>query len=162
MFCFAESITPPTTTCYCKVCDENVPRACFVGHLRSNRHTKRCDIVDLGGGVVVLQSAFKSRVASYRVSPENYHISVIEFMTELKDKIINLIQGQMTKLTSVKVNFELFGYFILEAQELQEIKTFMTANEVVARGVDLSNLYDNLTGVLDEKVSEFQERDSGL
>lgn len=83
-------------------------------------------------------------------------------MAELKDKIISLIQGQMTKLKSIKFNFELFGYFVLEAQDLQEIKTFMTANEVATRGVDLSDLYDNLTGVLDEKVSEFCQRESGV
>lgn len=111
--------------------------------------------------MVALHSAFKSRVASYRVSPYNYHISVLEFMTELKDKIIDLIEGQMAKLKSVKFNFELFGYFILEAQELQDVKTFNTANEVATRGTDLSQLYDNLTGILDEKVSEFQERESG-
>lgn len=157
----AERTTSPATR-YCDVCDENVPRNGFVGHLRSKRHTKRCNVVHVGKGVVALPSAFKSRVASFRVSTENYHISVVEYMAELKDKIISLIQRQVTKLTSVKFNFELFGYFVLEAQEIQDIKTFLTANEVATRGVDLSNLYDNLTGVLDEKVSEFQERESGM
>lgn len=156
-----ETVTSPATR-YCHVCDENVPQTGFVGHLRSNRHKKRCSVVHLGRGVVALPSAFKCRVASYRVSTENYHISVVEYMAELKDKIISLIQGQMTKLKSIKFNFELFGYFVLEAQDLQEIKTFMTANEVATRGVDLSDLYDNLTGVLDEKVSEFCQRESGV
>lgn len=153
--------TSPATR-YCDVCDENVPRRCFVGHLRSNLHTRRCDVVDLGEGVVALNSAFQSRVASYRVSTTNYHIIVVEFMAELKNKIINLIEGQLAKFNSVKVNFELFGYFILEAQELQDVKNFITSNEVVTRGANLSQLYDNWTGILDEKVSEFQERDSGV
>jgi hypothetical protein len=112
--------------------------------------------------VAVLHSAFKSRVASYRVSTQNYHISVVEYMTELKTKIINLIEEQVAKLKSVKFNLELFGLFFLEAQDLHDVKNFITANEVATRGTDLSELYDNLTGVLDEKVSEFQERESGV
>lgn len=83
-------------------------------------------------------------------------------MAELKDKITDLIETQIVQHKSVKFNLELFGYFILEVQELQDVKNFITANEVVARGTDFSQLYDNLTGVLDERVSEFQERESGV
>lgn len=143
------------------MCDENVPRMCFVGHLRSVRHTSRCRGVVLGEGVVALHSAFASRIASYRVSTANYHISVVEFMVELKPKIIELLEQNVLKHTSVKFNFELFGYFVLEAQDLHDVKSFITANDVATRGTNLSELYDNLIGILDAKVSEFQERESG-
>lgn len=149
-------------THYCNVCDENVPRVGYVGHLRSNRHTRRCHVAPVEAGVVVLPSAFKSRVVSYRVSTANYHISVVEYLTELKDKIINLIKRQVTLLISVKFNFELFGLFILESKDEHDVKSFITANEVATRGTDWDSLYDKLSGILDEKVSEFQERESGV
>lgn len=157
--CVVEVQTPPTR--YCDVCDENVPRIGYAGHLRSNRHTTRCGTVTLEDGVVVRQSTFQSRIVSYRVTVENYHVNVVEYMQELKNKVIALIERQVIKFRSVKFNVELFGYFILEAKELEDIKSFNTVNEIVSLGDDINQVYDNLTGILDGKVSEFQERDSG-
>lgn len=107
------------------------------------------------------QTAFQSRIVSYKITSVNYHLNVTEFMNEIKDKIIPLLERQIVKFKSVKVNFELFGYFILEAKELEDIKSFNTANEVATFGTDLNRLYDKFTAILDEKTSEFQERDSG-
>lgn len=113
-------------------------------------------------GVVAVQTAFRSRIASYRVGTTNYHIIVNDFMTEIKNKVLELIQRKVDTFRSVKVNFELFGYFVLETQDLSEVKSFNTRNEIVTGGTDVGELYDNFIGVLDEKVSEFQERESGM
>lgn len=113
-------------------------------------------------GVVTVQTAFQSRIASYRVGSANYHIIVEEFMSEIKNKVLALLQRKVLDFRSVKVNVELFGYFVLESQDLSEMKSFNTRNEIVTEGTDLDELYDNFSGVLDEKVSEFQERESGI
>lgn len=160
MCCYFTELRPFLTR-YCSVCDENVLRTSYVGHLRSRRHCTRAGFEPLGDGVVALQSAFKSRIVSYKVTSENVHINVIEFLNEIKEKIMSLLERQISKFNSVKVNFELFGYFILETKDLEDIKSFNTANEVVTFGTDLNQLYDQFSTILDEKASEFQERESG-
>lgn len=147
---------------YCGVCDENVEPRAYVGHLRSNRHLHRCGGAALDDGVVSIQTAFKSRIASYRVGTPNYHVVVDDFMADIKNKVLALIERKVSSFRSVKVNFELFGYFVLENQDLAEIKSFNTRNEIVTVGTDIAELYDNFSGVLDEKVSEFTERESGI
>lgn len=113
-------------------------------------------------GVTTLQSAFKCRIMSYRATSENHHINVVEFMSEIKPKILPLILSQIGKFSSVKVNLELFGFFILESKGLEDIKSFNTVNQIATVARDLDDLYDDFTGILDEKVSEFQERESGI
>lgn len=147
---------------YCNVCDEHVAPRAYVGHIRSNRHKQRLGGTSMDDGVVAVQTAFRSRIASYRVGTTNYHIIVNDFMTEIKNKVLELIQRKVDTFRSVKVNFELFGYFVLETQDLSEVKSFNTRNEIVTGGTDVGELYDNFIGVLDEKVSEFQERESGM
>lgn len=115
----------------------------------------------LADGVVVLQSAFRCRIVSYRVTPSDTHLNVKDFMESAKPKILPLVRSQLGKLKSLKVNFELFGYFILEAKERGDVKSFNTKNEIVVRGTDLEVVFQATTGVLDAKVAEFQERDSG-
>lgn len=112
--------------------------------------------------MVALRSAFQSRIVSYRVTTTNYHVNVVVFMNEVKSKIVPLLERQVSKFHSVKCNFELFGYFVLENQELEDIKMFNTKNEIATVGSDLNALYDSFTGILDEKVSEFAERESGM
>lgn len=88
-------------------------------------------------------------------------MAVSDFMEDVKPKIVPLVRNQLGKLKSVKVNFELFGYFILEAKERGDVKTFNTRNEIVTMGTDLDGIFQSTTGILDAKVGEFQERDSG-
>lgn len=158
--CLAEIDAPPMR--YCRLCDENVEPRAYVGHLRSNRHLHRRGGVVLDNGVVSIQTAFKSRIASYRVGTLNYHLVVAEFMSDIKNKVLTLIERKVGDFRSVKVNFELFGYFVLESKDLAEIKSFNTRNEIASVGTDIGELYDDFSAILDEKVSEFTERESGI
>ena len=111
--------------------------------------------------MVVLQSAFKCRIVSYRVTPSDTHLHVADFMDNVKPKVLPLIRSQLGKFKSLKVNFELFGYFFLETKERDDVKCFNTKNEILTMGSDLEDVFQSITGVLDAKVAEFQERDSG-
>lgn len=82
-------------------------------------------------------------------------------MQEIKNKVIQLIQTEVSKFLSVKISFELFGYYVIEEKDLHDVKSFNTKNEVVTGSTDLLQLYDNFTSILDQKAAEFQERDSG-
>lgn len=149
-------------TRYCSSCDENVPSGAFTGHARSRKHTNNVSEHEtFGEGIKLIQSAFKSRLASYRLTPSQSFIDVESFMTNLKEKILQLVEQQCKRYRSVKLNCELFGLFYLDSKEVSDIKSFNTKNQVITVGTDLYEIFDVLTGNFNQKVSEFQERDSG-
>lgn len=130
--------------------------------MRSNHHKVRAGTATDEEEVVVLQCAFKSRIMTYRVSSKNSHVNVKDFMGESKDKVVALIENQIRTHKAVKLNFELFGYFILEAKEIGDIKSFNSRNEIATVSTNLDDLYEAFVEILDAKVFEFLERDSGM
>lgn len=156
-----KAVPSQPTTKYCVICDLSVPSTAFVGHQRSTNHRSKCEQVKLKDGVVMLTSAFKCRIASYRVTSAGYYTDVSNFMDSVKSKISPLLENQIAQYKSLKVNFELFGYFIKEQKEVSDIKSFVSKNEVVNVGSDLHQMYHHQTGYFDERLDEFQEKDSG-
>lgn len=149
-------------TRHCPTCDVDVPRRAFGGHLRSRQHLQNAVEGIPIDGILTVHSAFKSRVATYRIMANNHHQHVGEFMSEIKEKLVRLVTRELPKFTSVKVNVELFGLFMLESKEMEEIKSFNTRNEIVTSGTDMDALCHNFESKLSQKMSEFQERDSGM
>lgn len=145
----------------CNACGENVPSTLFAGHLRSRIHKSNLQVDNVDGNVITLQSAFKTRIATYRVSSPNHHILVKDFMNEIKQKVVELISKNLTKFTSIKVNVELYGSYILEAKAIRDVKSFNTKNVIVTFGSVIDEIFDDFTNIIDGKVSEFQERQSG-
>lgn len=82
-------------------------------------------------------------------------------MNEVKQKVIELISKNVTKFTSIKVNLELFGSYILESQQIRDVKSFNTKNVIVTLGTNINEVLEDFTDIIDGKVSEFQERKSG-
>lgn len=132
-----------------------------MGHQRSKQHVTATGQEPLEEGITLVQTAFKSRIASYRVTPSENCTDVVSFMNRLKDKVLKLVREQCKRNLSIKLNCELFGLFYLESKDLTDVKSFNTKNQIITSGTDLNEVYDGLTGDFDEKVSEFQERDSG-
>lgn len=82
-------------------------------------------------------------------------------MNDIKNKVVELVKKEVGKLLSIKINFELYGYYVIEDKDLHDVKSFNTKNEIVTSSTNISQLYDDFTAILDQKASEFQERDSG-
>jgi hypothetical protein len=82
-------------------------------------------------------------------------------MGGIKDTVLQLIKLCVEKHTCVKINLELFGFYKLPGQNLRDLKSFITRSEVVNEGVDLNNLYNSLSNVIDARSSEFNENNSG-
>lgn len=148
-------------TCYCEPCGEHVPRQQYVGHQRSAQHRNSVPVIQQQDGVAVIESAFKSRIISYRLTTTAVHLSVFDFMSDIKQHFYDVLTSQLTQHTSVKVNVELFGLFALESKGVEEIKSFNTKNEVFTSGTLFNDYYEGLCETLHRKLSEFQERDSG-
>lgn len=147
---------------YCSVCNTSVDRKGWVGHLRSSVHKNKilqpyCD------GVELITSAFRSRIASYRLTALNQSdmSSIDNFFAFIKSKIEMLLNECLKRHICVKVNFELFALFLLFKNDSQEVKSFATKNFILLSDYEIDSLLSSVTNNLKKKVEEFQERDSG-
>lgn len=157
------ALTAPSTSSAamrCDPCGVDVPSRAFQGHLRSLIHKARA-YREVESGVEIIESAFNSRIVSYRVSSQRHHIDYTEFFEELRDKIKQLLVKEAQKFKSIKVNLELFGRFIHPVQELTDTKSFNTRNKIINEASDWNSIYDDFVGEMTTKASEFQERESG-
>lgn len=132
----------------------------FSAHLRSQGHRDR-SFAPLGPQLQVSASAFGQRVVSYKVGTEAIHVSVNDFMNEVRESVLKVINLEMQKHKLVKVNFELFGLYYLEKQDLHEIKSFLTNNYVISASTNLDYIYNTSMNIIEGKASEFLERESG-
>lgn len=149
---------------FCVSCSTSVEKKSWVGHLRSNEHKRRnSSIQEISDGVELIQSAFRNRIATYRISSNNDLISssVDIFMNSFRVKINTLLNKSLQKHTCIKVNVELFGIFMLFKNNSQSMKSFVTKNKILYQCFDFERYYDEVINSLKKKVEEFQERDSG-
>lgn len=149
---------------FCVPCSTSVEKNKWIGHLRSNAHKTTVNSNKLlNDGVEVVESAFRMRIATYRISASNDQSlgSIDAFMNSIRDKIKRLLDNSLMKHTCVKVNFELFGMFLMFKDNSQSMKSFGTKNKILYRSYDFEALFCELVNCLKKKSEEFQDRDSG-
>lgn len=112
-------------------------------------------------GVILINTSFKTRIATYRLSSKQNPTSPKEFLGHLQEKFIRLVGDNIKRFINIKVGVDLFGRFLLQAKEVEEVKSFNTKFRLVSDGADLEELFQQFTTILEKKCSEFQERDSG-
>lgn len=147
---------------FCTACSARVENKHWVGHLRSRAHKSRCAAPE-EGGVVTVSSAFKGRIASYRILANAESESTLPdiFLSNIRAKLFCLIEKSLKQYISLKINVEYFGNFILLKSDAQDVKSFATKNMIIHRNFDYDQVFDSVVSTLSKKIEEFQERDSG-
>jgi hypothetical protein len=147
---------------FCSVCDISVPSKAFSAHLRTNLH-KNNNSIQLTQDIEKISSAFRSRIASYRVrGPESsLHETPSKFLCALRKHVQHILEARRAAFGSIKVNFELFAEFCLPKNETCEIKSFATQNIILHQSFEFKKIFSTLLSTLCTKIDEFQERDSG-
>lgn len=144
----------------CNICNVDIPANTFTAHLNSIAHKNRALTQASIPDCELIESGFRRRLTSYRVTNTD-SLSYELFQKKIKPQLIQLIQIEMQKHGSIRANFELFGMYMQQVQEISEIKSFNSKFVNILMGSDLSEIVDNLFDVIMRKSSEFQERDSG-
>lgn len=153
----ASTSQPPAkrmkTSVHCDVCDEDIPTTHYSSHLRSNKHKARCCVVE-GNGVSVIKTAFKCRIATYRIANEKA-VGIAEFLKDVEGKILDLLDKHPTPY---KFNTELFGVYVkpTNGEEVESVKSFNTKFVVVADSTNLDEAIQQLKESMMVKVDEFQ------
>lgn len=144
----------------CVECDISVPANKMASHLRTQEH-KANSCVPIAEGVNLIRSAFKKRIASYRVHSVNNHNDYKKFFSDIQEKVINLMEKSAEKHNTTKINMEVFARYILPTSGNVDIKSFNTANIIIDQGTDIHSAYDTFVDGMISQTTEFSEKDSG-
>lgn len=175
----------PSKNIFCSVCEQLVKSKAFSAHLKSIAH-KNNTRVEAEECIEKINSAFRSRIASYRVydsrrtkhpapvpaarpgraqaqvcAPESHPVMPAPFLRVIAGKVQRLLNAALATHQSVKINFELFANFYLPKNDTSEVKSFATENRCIHSNYDFKTIFNEMCDVILKKVDEFQERDSG-
>lgn len=145
----------------CEICDVYVEGNCYTAHIRSAAHRSKAFVI-VDDGVKRNVSAYGGRIVSYQISDlSQLYIDPQDFSNNIREKVLTLIESTLYVHNSIKMNLELYGLYYLLTKENVEIKSFNTMNKIITQGSDLYALYDDYIDEIKNKMSEFQERNSG-
>lgn len=99
--------------------------------MRTNLHKKNSILKTELENVDIIATAFKDRIITYKINrPQNReYLTPEDFLSDITQIIIQLIQKSLKAHDSIKINFEFFASFVLPKSEWQEIKSFNTKFE---------------------------------
>lgn len=144
----------------CDACNVDIPTNQMHAHLRTLRHKANACVIH-SDGVQLIKSAFKCRIASYRVCSDKHHIDYITFFDAIQCKLIKLLETVLAIHNSVKVNMEVFATYVLHSQEVGEVKSFNTTNRIIDVSTDLNGALAQFRDAVMSQTTEFEGKDSG-
>jgi hypothetical protein len=145
----------------CDVCNISVPQIHIFAHMRTLAHRSKSCILE-SPGVERIDSAFKSRILSYRIHSEQEHADYTLFFDDIMQKVLCALDQIVHIHKSVKVNMVVISRYFLPSKEEFSDKSFNTVNLVVSIGCDLQDIYRSFVEAMKVQAADFQEKDSGL
>lgn len=145
---------------FCEVCGINVNAKGYAGHCNSLPHKNKC-LELYCDNVHLIKSAFKGRIRIYRVMPTVSTDKLSEFKQNVKAICLTLSEDVLKEHSRIKINFELFGLFYLQSKEIHEVKSFNCKALPVFSTEDLSSVWNTSFSIIEGKMEQFSENDSG-
>lgn len=150
-------------TIFCSICDISVGSKVFSSHLKSKVH-KDNSAIQVSEGIQKITSAFRSRIASYRVSDESTGSASLpptHFLNHLRPKVRALIEARCEAFQLIKVSFEYFAEFSLPKTFEIAMKSFSSENICIYPNYSFDELFTKVVSNIGKQIEEFQEKDSG-
>lgn len=145
----------------CVTCNIDISSKDFASHLKTQNHKNKSCTYTEKAGVYKIDCAFKNRIVTYRVVPSKKYRDFEEFFKDLQGKITNLINEEIEKHRSIKINMCLYASYILQTQEIQETKSFNSKNKILTLTSSNKKYYGDFKEELITKASEFEANGSG-
>lgn len=145
----------------CDICQVEIIRNKYSAHLKTNLHKRRCLSKTIFPNVSLVASAFKCRLASYRIDLPECHILPDTFLYEVKDTVRKLIRAALIKHKVCKINLELFAFYFLPHSGKEEMKSFNLKYKVFYPNSNIDSIFQSDMDKIVKKCSEFQQRESG-
>lgn len=84
-----------------------------------------------------------------------------EFKQNVKDICLTLSEDILKTYNRMKINFELFGLYYSQANEIHDIKSFNCRAMSIFSTVDLPTAWDRSLSTIEDKMEQFSENGSG-
>lgn len=144
---------------YCKICNITVAR--YASHKKSFIHKSNCLVSTKFENVQIIANAFRNKIVSYKISPQDASISPELFLNQISETVYKLIKQTLTKHVSIKVNLELFITYYLPKNDEKSLKSFNTRYDIIFQSTDILHSYESFVEKLICKCSEFELSESG-
>lgn len=145
---------------FCEDCNVHVSK--YSSHKKSNIHKTNCLLRTEFDNVQLIASAFKSRIASYRINPHSKSIISPEiFLSDISSTVFNVVKTLLNKHKSIKLNFELFVMYRLPKNDEVSLKSFNTKYTAIVQSSNLQAIYEEYSRKLINKCTEFELSESG-
>lgn len=145
----------------CEYCQIEIPINEYRFHLRTNLHKCNCILKSEYENINIIATAFKNRIMSYRLNPSGEYLMPETFLMDSLNDIIKIISDCLVKHKCIKLNLELFAYFMKSTSDERELKSFMTKYEIVYQSTDIKELFMNAIYTFERKISELEHCESG-
>lgn len=147
----------------CDQCDLQINRKQYQYHLRTELHKMNNMVASEFKNIYIIKSAFRNRVITYCVKDKNEKfITPEEFLYTYETDIYRILEITLQKHKCLKIQFELFAFFMLPKKEGKELKSFNTKYEILNDINGLKEIYRNNTiETLKRKLTEFEHSESG-
>lgn len=129
-------------------------------HNRTRSHKENC-CIKISSDIKLVKTAFKTRMVTYHISTNANPTDVKLYLESIQSKIILLVEKSLETSKTVKINFELYGLYLLAASKQHEVKSFNSQYSFVSPSTDLEQLFLEYRDILITKTSQFTERGSG-
>lgn len=147
----------------CYKCKMQIPENLYQYHKRTNIHKANCLLNTQFANINIIATAFKNRIITYRlnVAQEDEYLYPEAFLSDNQSNVMKLINMALNEHNCIKLNFELFAYFILPKSSEKQLKSFNTKYDIVFKSTDLNELLVKVMNTLSFKLTEFQHCQSG-
>lgn len=100
-------------------------------HVRTNLHKSNCILKTKYENIDIIATTFRMRIISYKLNPSMEYLTPEEFLMDNQHQVRKLINDCLIKHNCVKLNFELYAYFILPKSGEQQLKSFNTKFNII-------------------------------
>ncbi|XP_065217650.1 uncharacterized protein LOC135843631 [Planococcus citri] len=146
---------------HCQECNKDIDLNKYLGHLKSLEHKNNCRFRTLNAKIEEIKSAFKNRIKTYRITPNESYYDITECLSGLRPEVEDILAETAGKLSSFKYNLELFAKYY-KPIEMSDVKSFNTKNIIYcAESGDLEGAYQQFENMIKIKSEEFQSKGSG-
>lgn len=147
----------------CDICDIKLTRNKYRYHLKTELHKLNTLIATEFDNIYIINTALKTRIISYCVKTINKIYSIPEdFLCENEMNIYRLVELNLQKHKCLKIQFELFAFYLLPKTNEKQLKSFNMKYEIIHDISEFKYIYRMKTiETMKRKLAEFEHSQSG-
>ncbi|XP_058981533.1 uncharacterized protein LOC131803829 [Musca domestica] len=156
---------------FCNECHKAVRN--MSAHLRSDEHRRVIRQI-FGENINIVKNSFGKNILTFEYINAKNILLPNELLSDAKETIVSLVEKNFTRNTPIKFNIELIGEYVKPTSQRDEPSTsnmvlntsqnmfcHMSKMSLITEGDNISQLFHDHANRIINKMSEFQERDSG-